>query len=71
MARTYKKITYEERIQIKKMINEGIGAGQIAKVIGVHRGTMYNELERGGGTRENKFYDYDPDVSQRAIFKNA
>lgn len=67
MPRVYKRITYEERILIKKLLNEGIMPRQIAEKIGVTRQTMYKELGRGGGTAENNFLDYDPDISQKVL----
>ncbi len=48
MARNYKKIDYQDRLLIEKMCKKGEKPSNIAKIIGVHRTTIYLELERGG-----------------------
>ncbi len=56
----YKRLTYEDRKKIEKLIQAGQTVDQIALIIGVHSATMYRELARGGEP-------YRADVAQRAI----
>lgn len=63
MAKSYKRMSYADRVKIKQMIESGIKAINIAEAIGVHRATMYREIERGGGKDA-----YDPDVAQLKIY---
>lgn len=49
MAITYKRMSYEDRVKIKEMLQAGNSAIRIAREIGVHKSTIYRELERGGG----------------------
>lgn len=44
--RNYKKMKFEDRKTIEKMLKEGIGVKEIAEKIGVHQVTIYNELRR-------------------------
>lgn len=48
MARKYKRISYEDRKKIEAMCKGGCNAEAIAEAVGVHRGTLYRELQRGG-----------------------
>jgi len=71
MAKSHKKICYEDRLKIKELINEGNCGKKIADIIGVHKMTIYREFDKGGGTRENKFRDYDPDIAQKSVFSHS
>lgn len=55
------KIRYEERLKIKKMMDEGIKVSEIAQIIGVHRHSIYRELEYG----KTSFNSYDPEYAQK------
>lgn len=46
-TRKYHIITPDEREQIEQMFNAGDAVDYIAEQIGVHRGTLYRELNRG------------------------
>lgn len=56
----FRQLTYEHRQKIEKMMNEGCRVVEIAKAVGVHRATIYNELKRGGTP-------YKADVAQKSI----
>lgn len=47
MARTFNHLSYEQRVQIKKMLDAGIKKGEIAQALGVHNATVYREIIRG------------------------
>lgn len=53
------KITYEVRLRIKEMLDNGIPVTEIAKAIGVHFDSVYAEINRCGGKS-----CYDPDEAQ-------
>lgn len=59
MGRTFKQLTYEQRKSIKKMLNCGYTNAEIAQIIGVHKSTIYREINRGSVNEE-----YDPDLSE-------
>lgn len=41
MARTFTQLTYEQRAQIKQMLDQGISKRRIAETIGVHQLLKY------------------------------
>lgn len=59
MARSFTQLTYEQRLDIKKMLNSGISKRAIADNIGVHHSTIYREIDRG-----NVNGQYDPDYAE-------
>lgn len=63
MARKYKRLSYEDRKTIEEMCRNGKKADEIAAAMDVHRATIYHELQRGGGNRQQ----YSADMAQRAI----
>lgn len=66
MARKYKRLTYFDRRQIERLCKADKGVREIAQAMGVHRATMYHELQRGGaGGGDLK--KYSADMAQRAI----
>ncbi len=48
MARKYKRLRYEDRQTIEKMLKKGNSIVEIATVVGVHRDTIYKEFKRSG-----------------------
>ena len=48
---SYKQLTYEQRYQIKALLQTGQKNAQIARVLGVHRSTIDREIERNSGQR--------------------
>ena len=56
----YTQLTYEQRYQIKALIQMGHNQTEIASVIGVHRSTISRELKRNRGQR-----GYHPHQAQR------
>ena len=47
MGRTFTHLTYEQRVEIKKLLDKGESKRSIADKFGVHVSTIYNEIERG------------------------
>lgn len=68
MAKPYKKITYQDRLEIEKMCWQKKKVIDIAKAIGVHRATIYSELKRGGAL-DGQVEMYDAEKAQRALFE--
>lgn len=64
VARKYKRLTYENRKTLEKMIRDGEKVELIAFVLGVHRDTIYKEFQRCGVTDYSK---YDADEAQRLL----
>lgn len=48
MPRTYKRLSYDDRIFIEALVKEGTKPKDIAVKVNVHLGTIYRELQRGG-----------------------
>ena len=47
MSRKYKRITYEDRKEIEKLINADTKKNVVCEQIGISRGTLFGELKRG------------------------
>ena len=67
MARTYKKMSYKDRQRLEKMVRAGEKAKDMAAAMGVHRATLYRELERGGANGRDHS-GYSADRAQKALF---
>lgn len=67
MARTYKRMGYKDRERIEQLVRAGAKAKDIAAEMGVHRATLYRELERGGADGRNHA-GYSADRAQKAIY---
>lgn len=67
MARNFKKLNYEDRKKIEAMCKAGEKVVDMAETMGVHRATIYHELNRGGAGN-GKRKQYNAEVAQRAIF---
>ena len=61
VIRSYKKITYEDRVIIENELKNNTPISKIADEIGVHRVTIYNELKR---CEEGK---YSADIAQKGV----
>lgn len=51
MAKKYKRLRYEDRQTMEKMLKAGDSIAVIAGALGVHRDTIYKELTRCGADR--------------------
>ena len=60
MRKGDKRLKYEDRKKIEEMNKNNVRVVVIAKTIGVHRATIYNELKRGGNP-------YKADIAQRTV----
>ena len=63
MARKYKRLRYEDRQTIEKMLKDHNSVAEIAGALGVHRDTIYKEFTRSG-TDQNT---YTAAAGQRAL----
>ncbi len=63
MARKYKRLRYEDRQTIEKMLKAGDSVIEIAAAVGTHRDTIYKEIKRSG-TDE---LTYTADVAQATL----
>jgi IS30 family transposase len=63
MARKYKRLCYEDRQIIEKMLKAGNSVGMIATTLGVHRDTIYKELVRSGTDQ----HTYSAEIGQKTI----
>ncbi len=54
MARKYKRLRYEDRRTIEKMLKAGDSVVMIAGALGVHRDTIYKELDYSQVSRHKK-----------------
>lgn len=52
-------MTYKNRLRIKELLDMGLSAPQIAREVGVHHDTIYQELKRCGDAAH-----YDPDAAE-------
>lgn len=72
--RKFKHLTKEKRAQIEILLKQGIPKVQIAKVIGISRSTLYNELSRGSveqlDSQLRQYHKYFYDVGQRVYENN-
>ena len=48
----YKRLRYEDRQEMEKMLKAGDSVAAIAAVLGVHKDTIYKELTRCGADRQ-------------------
>lgn len=67
MARTYKKLNYKDRQRLEEMVKVGEKVTAMAAEMGVHRATLYRELERGGASGRDHT-GYSADRAQKALF---
>lgn len=51
----YRRVTYEDRCQIRAFLHRGVSVKTIAKELGFHKSTIYRELSRNRG--RSKKYD--------------
>lgn len=63
MARKYKRLRYEDRRTIEKMLKAGDSIVEIAAAVGTHRDTIYKELNR---SRTDK-HTYTADAAQATL----
>ena len=42
-----KHLTIKERAQIELLVKQGVKKSEIARIIGISRSTLYNELNKG------------------------
>jgi len=63
VARKYKRLRYEDRRTIEKMLKAGDSIAVIAAAVGVHRDTIYKEFNRSGTDQ----HTYTADVAQATL----
>lgn len=60
----YKHLSYDNRIMIKQMLDDGYSIKDIAKKLGVHQATIYREKKRSESPRQ-----YDPELAHSMYLK--
>lgn len=72
--RKFKHLTYKERKLIERWLNEKMPKTQIAKLLGIHRSSLYNEIKRGSVVQKRTdlttYTKYFADVGQRVYEEN-
>lgn len=63
MARKYKRLRYEDRKTIERMLKAGDSVVMIAGALGVHKDTIYKELTRSGTDQ----HTYTADIAQATL----
>ncbi len=63
MARKYKRLRYDDRQTIEKMLRAGDSIAEIAAAVGTHRDTIYKEIERSGTDQRS----YTADIAQTTL----
>ena len=51
-----KHLDKSDRIRLETLLNAGHGVEEIAKILDVHRSTIYREIKRGEYTHRNSDY---------------
>ncbi|WP_418615816.1 IS30 family transposase [[Ruminococcus] torques] len=68
------QLTRADRIKLEALKKAGLKVVEIAKQLGVHRSTIYNELKRGEYEHRNSDYTtemrYSPDIAQKKAEEN-
>lgn len=74
MARTFKHLTFNDRLQIEAWIKAGVPKKDMAGMLGVHWRTIYNELKRGKYEHLSSDYTtemlYSPDIAEAKYQEN-
>lgn len=60
----YKHLSYAQRVQLKKLLNNNTSVKNVAKTLGFSKSSIYREISRG--TLHGK---YDPDYAEKAYRK--
>lgn len=68
------QLTWADRIKLEALRRAKIKITEIARLLGVHRSTIYNELKRGEYERRNSDWTtevrYSPDIAQKKAEEN-
>ncbi|MBQ8527241.1 MAG: IS30 family transposase [Lachnospiraceae bacterium] len=71
----HKYLTERERYQIEILLKQKTPKTQIAKILGISRTTLYNEIKRGSVIQRNEYYEdklvYKADAGQRVREENG
>ena len=74
MKRTFKHLTFSNRLQIEAWLRAGIHKKEMALMLGVNLRTIYNELSRGQYEHLNSDYTtetrYSPDIAEEKYQEN-
>ena len=74
MARGFKQLKFADRLKIEALLKAKVSKAEIAKIIRVHRSTIYNEIKRGQYEHLNSDLTiemrYSPDIAQKKCDEN-
>lgn len=74
MKRTFKHLTFNDRLKIEAWLKAGVSKKDMACMLGVHWRTIYNELARGQYEHLNSDYTtemrYSPDIAEEKYQEN-
>lgn len=74
MGEKFRQLKWADRLQLEVLLKAGHSKAEIAKLLRVHRSTVYNELKRGQYEHRNSDYTvemrYSPDIAQRKCDEN-
>ncbi len=74
MGEKFRQLKWADRLQLEVLLKAGHSKAEIAKLLKVHRSTIYNELKRGQYEHRNSDYTvemrYSPDIAQRKCDEN-
>lgn len=67
MGEQFRQLNYEDRKRVAELLEKGYSKQKIALELGVHRGTIYNEIKRG---QDENVGTYNPDLAQKKYEAN-
>lgn len=70
----YRHLSFTDRLQIESLLKARTPKKEIARILGVHPNTIYNEIKRGRYQRLSsdlvEYESYSPDISERRYREN-
>lgn len=74
MGTCFRQLKWEDRVRLEVLLRSGHGKSETARLMGVDRSTIYNELKRGSYVHLNSDYTeevrYSPEIAQRKYEEN-
>ncbi len=74
MGKCFNHLTWDDRIRIDTLLKQQVSVNKIAKILGIHRSTVYREIKRGQyenlNTDLTTEYKYSPDLAYEKYKEN-